>query len=89
VIPFPSAPKEPSVRAEFIELNDDESPGELRKLELTVVPRIGELIAFGELHFDVVNVIHRLDGDQVISVYLRKTKKPYERRKPGFGFGGR
>jgi hypothetical protein len=53
------------------------------------VARIGELIAFGDRHFEVVNVIHRLEGSQSVSVYVRKTKKPYERLKSGFGFGGR
>jgi hypothetical protein len=76
------------MNADIIELNDDESPADSRRVDLLAVPRIGELIALGERYFDVVNVLHRLD-DQSVSVYVRPTKKPYEKRKSGFGFGGR
>jgi hypothetical protein len=76
------------MNAEIIELDDDESPGACRKLELAAVPRIGELIALGDRFFEVVNVLHRLD-DQTVGVFVRPAKKPYEKRKSGFGFGGR
>jgi hypothetical protein len=76
------------VNAEIFELDDDETPGDPQKMELAALPRIGELMAAGDRYFDVVNIVHRPD-EQTVSIYLRATKKPYEKRKSGFGFGGR
>jgi hypothetical protein len=76
------------VNAEIIELDDDETPGAPQKMELPALPRIGELMAAGDKYFEVVNVVHRPE-EETICVYVRPTKKPYEKRTSGFGFGGR
>jgi hypothetical protein len=76
------------VNAEIIELNDDETPGETQKVDLAAIPRIGELVASGDVYFEVVNVVHRIE-EKTVSIYVRPAKKPYEKRKAGFGFGGR
>ena len=75
------------MNAEIIELNDDETPGEPQKVDLGAVPRIGELVAAGDRYFEVVNVVYRIDV-QTVSVYVRQAKRPYEKRKAGFGFAG-
>jgi hypothetical protein len=76
------------VNAEIVELDDDETPGAPQKVELAAIPRIGVLTAAGDRYFDVVNIVHRSD-EETISVYVRPTKKPCEKRKSGFGFGVR
>lgn len=77
--------------AEIIELTDRGLPGAVRKCDLIVVPRIGELLTFGELYFEVVNVIHHLGFEKVqpVSVFVRDTKPPYQEPKTRFGFGAR
>jgi hypothetical protein len=79
--------KELSMNAEIIELNESGMPGESQKVTLDAVPRIGELIAFGDRYFEIVNVIHRVEAG--VSVFMRRTKMPYQEPKSTFGFGGK
>ncbi|MCE9564224.1 MAG: hypothetical protein K8U57_19445 [Planctomycetes bacterium] len=75
---------------EIIELNDSGLPGESRNCELGVVPRIGELLAFVDEYFEIVNVIHQIgqSNGQLVKVFVRPTKAPYQEPKSRFGFGG-
>ena len=59
------------MNAEIIELNDNGMPGESQKV--AGPPRwSGEMIAFGDRYFEVVNVIHRVEA--AVSVFVRGTK---------------
>jgi hypothetical protein len=82
------------MNAEFIELNDSGKPGTPEKVELPLLPRIGELVAVDDeassRFFEVVNVIHHIGPKgQNVRVYLRTTKEPYQESKTRFGFGSR
>ena len=79
------------MNAEITELTDSGMPGETQKVALTAVPRIGELIAFGDRYFEVANVIYRFESatDQTVSVFVRSAKEPYREPKSRFGFGSR
>jgi len=75
--------------AEIIELNDFGMPGESRTCDLVVMPRIGELLAFGDQFFEIMNMIHQIgqSSDQLVKLFVRTTKAPYQVPKSRFGFG--
>lgn len=79
------------MNAEIIELDNGGMPSESTKVDLVAVPRVGELLVFGERYFEVANVIHRFDAasGQCVGVFVRPTKEPYREPKSRFGFGSR
>lgn len=79
------------MNVDIIELTDTGLPGESASAALVAVPRIGELLAFGDRYFEVANVIHRIDPAKgpSVNVFVRATKEPYREPKSRFGFGSR
>jgi len=77
--------------AEIIELSDIGMPGDSRTCELGIVPRIGELLEFGGLYFEIMNVIHQIgpSNGHLVKVFVKTTKAPYQEPKSRFGFAAR
>ena len=75
--------------AEIIELTDVGMPGEIRTCDFVAIPRIGELIAFGDQFFEIMNVIHQIgpSSEHLVKVFVRTIKAPYQEPKSRFGFG--